>query len=81
MKPKFTPRDSDYYKPVEVRVGDFASFEKAVRKFRKIVEKEGTLKKVVERKRGHVKKSQKRHNQKKRAEYFRKLEKKKQYAR
>ena len=53
----------DKLKPLGVNVGEFRSFEAAVKKFRKLVEKEGTIKKVLER-RAFKKPSQKRHDQK-----------------
>lgn len=39
----------DKIKPLEVEVGAYRSFEAAVKKFRKLVEKEGTIKQVLER--------------------------------
>lgn len=39
----------DRMKPLEVEVGAYRSFEAAVKKFRKVVEKEGTIKQVLER--------------------------------
>ena len=40
----------DKVKPLGVDVGDFKSFEAAVKKFRKIVEKEGIIRQVLDRK-------------------------------
>ena len=51
------------FKALEVKVGEFRSFEAAVKKFRKIVEKEGTIKHVLER-RSFMKPSAKRHRKK-----------------
>ncbi len=42
--------DHSNYKPLQLEPGDFRSFEACVKKFRKVVEKEGTLRRVVERK-------------------------------
>lgn len=56
----------DKFKPLIVNVGEFKSFEAAVKKFRKLVEKEGTIKHVLER-RAFMKPSQKRHNKKRQA--------------
>jgi len=66
---------TDHVKPLEVRPGDFKSFEAAVKKFRKLVEKDGRLYAVRERSRGFVKKSQKKHNKKRRAIHMRKYNK------
>ena len=40
----------DRIKPLGVDVGDFKSFEAAVKKFRKIVEKEGIIRQVLDKK-------------------------------
>ena len=61
----------DRVKPLGVDVGDFRSFEAAVKKFRKIVEKEGVIRQVLDRK-YYKKPSEKRH-QKRRA-FKRRLE-------
>ncbi len=71
-----TSPDREYFKPVEVRVGDFATFEKAIKKFRKIVEKEGTVKRFIEREQGYKRPSEKRRDKIRRAKYFRKQERK-----
>jgi small subunit ribosomal protein S21 len=63
----------DKFKPLGVNVGEFKSFEAAVKKFRKLVEKEGTIKHVLER-RAFMKPSQKRHNKKRQAIRRRELE-------
>jgi small subunit ribosomal protein S21 len=63
----------DKFKPLGVNVGEFRSFEAAVKKFRKLVEKEGTIKHVLER-RAFMKPSQKRHNKKRQAIRRRQLE-------
>lgn len=63
----------DKFKPLGVNVGEFRSFEAAVKKFRKLVEKEGTIKQVLER-RAFMKPSQKRHNKKRQAIRRRQLE-------
>lgn len=63
----------DKFKPLSVNVGEFKSFEAAVKKFRKLVEKEGTIKHVLER-RAFMKPSQKRHNKKRQAIRRRELE-------
>jgi len=67
----------DKMKPLEVEVGAYRSFEAAVKKFRKLVEKEGTIKQVLER-RAHKKPSQIRHEKrrlaKRRAELAREQE-------
>lgn len=59
--------DHSNYKPLQLEPGDFRSFEACLKKFRKVVEKEGTLKRVVERKRGFIKPSEKRRKAKARA--------------
>lgn len=64
----------DKFKPLGVNVGEFKSFEAAVKKFRKLVEKEGTIKLVLDR-RAFKKPSQKRHNKKRQAIRRRELEK------
>ena len=53
----------DKVRPLEVEVGEYRSFEAALKKFRKLVEKEGTIKQVLER-RAYKKPSQKRHEKK-----------------
>jgi len=67
----------DKMKPLEVEVGAYRSFEAAVKKFRKLVEKEGTIKQVLER-RAFKKPSQVRHEKrrltKRRAELAREQE-------
>jgi ribosomal protein S21 len=63
---------TDKVKPIEVRPGEFKSFEAAVKKFRKLVEKDGRIQQVRDRERGFVKKSQKRHNKKRRVLHMRK---------
>jgi len=67
----------DKMKPLEVEVGAYRSFEAAVKKFRKLVEKEGTIKQVLER-RAFKKPSQIRHEKrrlaKRRAELAREQE-------
>ena len=67
----------DKIKPLEVEVGAYRSFEAAVKKFRKLVEKEGTIKQVLER-RAFKKPSQVRHEKrrlaKRRAELAREQE-------
>jgi ribosomal protein S21 len=67
----------DKMKPLEVEVGAYRSFEAAVKKFRKVVEKEGTIKQVLER-RAFKKPSQIRHEKrrlaKRRAELTREQE-------
>ncbi|MGD9382048.1 MAG: 30S ribosomal protein S21, partial [Candidatus Thorarchaeota archaeon] len=63
----------DKLKPLGVNVGEFKSFEAAVKKFRKLVEKEGIIKQVLDR-RAFMKPSQKRHNKKRQAIRRRELE-------
>lgn len=67
----------DRMKPLQVEVGAYRSFEAAVKKFRKLVEKEGTIKQVLER-RAFKKPSQIRHEKrrlaKRRAELAREQE-------
>jgi len=67
----------DRVKPLEVEVGEYRSFEAALKKFKKMVEKEGTIKQVLER-RAFKKKSQIRHEKrrlaKRRAELAREQE-------
>ncbi len=41
--------DHSNYKPLQLEPGSFRSFEACIKKFRKVVEKEGTLRRVVER--------------------------------
>lgn len=50
----------DKLKPLEVKVGEFKSVEAAIKKFRKIVEKEGHIKDAIER-RAFTKPSQLKH--------------------
>ena len=64
----------DRLKPLGVEVGDFRSFEAAVKKFKKLVEKEGVIKQVLDRQ--YFKKpSQIRHEQRKAVKRRRRLEK------
>ncbi len=63
----------DKFKPLGVNVGEFRSFEAAVKKFRKVVEKEGIIKQVLER-RSFSKPSQIRHNKKRLAMRRRELQ-------
>ena len=64
----------DRLKPLGVDVGDFKSFEAAVKKFKKLVEKEGVIKQVLERK--YFKKpSQKRHDKRRAIVRRRRLQK------
>lgn len=55
----------DRVKPLGVDVGDFRSFEAAVKKFRKLVEKEGVIRQVLDRK--YYKKPSEIRHQKRRA--------------
>ncbi|MGD9381434.1 MAG: 30S ribosomal protein S21 [Candidatus Thorarchaeota archaeon] len=66
---------TDRVRPIEVNPGEFKTFEAAVKKFRKLIEKDGRLQEVRERERGFVKKSQKRHNKKRRVIHMRKYNK------
>ena len=63
----------DKFKPLQINVGEFRSFEAAVKKFRKVVEKEGIIKQVLER-RSFRKPSQIRHNRKRLAVRRRELQ-------
>jgi ribosomal protein S21 len=63
----------DKFKPLQVNVGEFRSFEAAVKKFRKVVEKEGIIKHVLEH-RSFTKPSQVRHNKKRLAMRRRELQ-------
>jgi ribosomal protein S21 len=58
-------------KPLQVEVGDYRTFEAAVKKFRKKVDKEGTVKAFVLRK-SFVSKSTKRRNSRLKKQYLRK---------
>lgn len=64
----------DKVKPLGVDVGDFKSFEAAVKKFRKIVEKEGVIRQVLDRK-YYKKPSQKRHDKRRQILRRRQLQK------
>lgn len=64
----------DRLKPLGVDVGDFASFDAALKKFRKIVEKEGIIKRVIEKK-YYRKPSQIRHDKRRKAKRLRQLRK------
>ena len=68
---KVTFVDPSEYKPCEVRPGDFTSYDRACRKLRKLLEKDGILKRVMERERGFKKKSLVRHEKKRRARLLR----------
>lgn len=60
----------DKCKPLEVRVGDYRTFEAAVKKFRKKVEKEGRLREALKRQ-YYTKPSQLKHNKRRTAAYIR----------
>jgi len=64
----------DKVKPLGVDVGDFKSFEAAVKKFRKLVEKEGVIREVLDRK-YYKKPSQKRHDKRRQILRRRQLQK------
>ena len=64
----------DKVKPLGVDVGDFKSFEAAVKKFRKIVEKEGVIRQVLDRK-YYKKPSKKRHDKRRQILRRRQLQK------
>jgi small subunit ribosomal protein S21 len=64
----------DKVKPLGVDVGDFKSFEAAVKKFRKIVEKEGIIRQVLDRK-YYKKPSKKRHDKRRQILRRRELQK------
>jgi ribosomal protein S21 len=66
---------TDHVRPLEIKPGEFNSFEAAVKKFCKLVEKDGKLYAVRERSQGFVKKSQKKHNKKRKAIHMRKYNK------
>ncbi len=66
-----TQIDPKYFKSVEVEPGDFKSFDAAVKKFRKVVEKNGNLQIAVDRIKGYKKPSEKRNDKKRRAKFFR----------
>ena len=55
---------TDHTRPLEVEPGRFNSFEAAVKKFRKMIDKDGKLRLVRERARGYVKPSKKKHDKK-----------------
>lgn len=55
--------------PLEVKPGEYRSFDQALKKFKKLVEKEGTIKRVIERAHGYQKPSKKRHDARRRAKY------------
>ncbi len=59
--------DPSEFKPLQVECGEFISPEAAIKKFRKIVDREGTLKAVIKRARGHQKPSEKRIEKRKKA--------------
>jgi len=64
----------DRLKPLGVDVGDFATFEAALKKFRKIVEKEGVIKRTLERQ-YYKKPSKLRHDKRRKAKRLRALRK------
>lgn len=64
---------TDHVKPLQVEPNQFKSFEACVKKFRKLVDKDGRLKDVRERARGHKKKSKKKHDKKRRAQHIRRM--------
>lgn len=64
---------TDHVKPLQVEPNEFKSFEACVKKFRKLVDKDGRLKDVRERARGYTKKSKKKHDKKRRAAHIRKM--------
>ena len=64
----------DRLKPLGVDVGDFATFDAALKKFRKIVEKEGIIKRAIE-KRHYRKPSEIRHDKRRKAKRLRQLRK------
>jgi ribosomal protein S21 len=66
---------TDHVKPIEVRPGEYNSFEAACKKFRKLVEKDGRLREIRERERGFVKKSKKKHDKKRYAKHMRQYNK------
>lgn len=74
MKPDADSSHLDRLKPLGVDVGDFASFEAALKKFRKIVEKEGIIKRALE-KQYYKKPSQIRHDKRRKAKRLRELRK------
>lgn len=57
-------------KPLQVRVGDYRTFEAAVKKFRKKVDKDGTLRAFVLRK-SFVSRSERRRNSRLKKQYLR----------
>jgi ribosomal protein S21 len=59
-------------RPLEVEPNEFRSFEAAIKKFRKLVDKDGKLRLVRERARGYVKPSKKKHNKRRYAKHIRK---------
>lgn len=63
---------TDHVKPLQVEPNQFRSFEACVKKFRKLVDKDGRLRDVRERARGYKKKSKKKHDKKRRAAHIRK---------
>jgi ribosomal protein S21 len=64
---------TDHVKPLQVEPNEFQSFEACVKKFRKLVDKDGRLKEVRERARGYKKPSKKKHDKKRRAQHIRKM--------
>ena len=63
---------TDHTKPLEVHPNEFKSFEAAVKKFRKMIDKDGKLRLVRERARGYVKPSKKKHDKKRYTKHIRK---------
>ncbi len=64
---------TEYVKPLQVEPSQFHSFEAAVKKFRKLVEKDGRLKDVWARSRGYKKPSKKKHDKKRKAAHIRRM--------
>ncbi len=64
---------TEYVKPLQVEPNQFKSFEACVKKFRKLVEKDGRLRDVRERARGYKKKSKVKHDKKRRAAHIREM--------
>jgi ribosomal protein S21 len=60
-------------RPLEVYPNEFKSFDTCLKKFRKLVDKDGKLRLVRERARGYVKPSKKKHDKKRRAQHIRKM--------